>query len=71
MFREQLRTLFGLRLTRAEVAGLVSAFRLHRDDMVDAKEFSFRYVRHAHCFGKEVSFRCVSHGRCFESEARN
>lgn len=45
MFREQLRTLFGLWLTRAEVAGLVSAFNLYRDGMVDAKEFSFRWAR--------------------------
>lgn len=42
MFREQLRTIFGLRLTRAEVGGLMSAFDLHRDGMVDAKEFAFR-----------------------------
>lgn len=42
MFREQLRTIFGARLTRGEVGGLVSAFDLHRDGMVDAKEFAFR-----------------------------
>lgn len=41
-FREQLRTIFGARLTRGEVGGLVSAFDLHRDGMVDAKEFAFR-----------------------------
>ena len=41
-FREQLRTIFNLRLTRAEVAGLVSVFDLHRDGMIDAKEFAFR-----------------------------
>lgn len=41
-FREQLRTIFGLKLTRAEVGGLVSVFGLHRDGMVDAKEFAFR-----------------------------
>ena len=44
-FREQLRTIFGLKLTRAEVAGLVSVFDLHRDGMIDAKEFAFRCVR--------------------------
>ena len=42
MFREQLRTIFGLRLTRAEVGGLISAFDLHREGMVDAKEFAYR-----------------------------
>lgn len=41
-FREQLRTIFGLRLTRAEVGGLVSVFGLHRDGMIDAKEFASR-----------------------------
>lgn len=41
-FREQLRTIFGLRLTRAEVGALVSEFDLHRDGYVDAKEFAFR-----------------------------
>lgn len=41
-FREQLRTIFGVRLTRAELGGLVSAFDLHQDGMVDAKEFAFR-----------------------------
>ena len=44
-FREQLRTIFGLRLTRAELGGLVSAFDLHRDGMIDAKEFAFRCAR--------------------------
>lgn len=44
-FREQLRTIFGLRLTRAEVGGLVSVFGLHRGGMVDAKEFAFRCAR--------------------------
>lgn len=43
-FREQLRTIFGLRLTRAEVGGLVSAFHLHRGGKVDAKEFAAKYV---------------------------
>lgn len=42
MFREQLRRIFCLRLTRAEVAGLVTAFNLHREGMVDAKEFARR-----------------------------
>lgn len=42
MFREQLRTIFGLKLARAEVAGLVSVFHLHRDGMIDAKEFASR-----------------------------
>lgn len=41
-FREQLRTIFGLRLTRGELAGLVAAFDLHREGMIDAKEFAFR-----------------------------
>lgn len=42
MFREQLRTIFGLRLTRREIGGLVSAFGLYREGMVDAKEFAYR-----------------------------
>lgn len=42
-FREQLRTLFGLGLTRAEVAGLVSVFELHRDGkLIDGKGFAYR-----------------------------
>lgn len=42
-FREQLRTIFGVRLTRAELGALVSDFDLHRNGMVDAKEFAYRY----------------------------
>ena len=58
MFREQLRTIFGLKLTRAEVAGLVSVFDLHRDGMIDAKEFAFR------CNSSGVRWgRCVTSAR--------
>lgn len=43
-FREQLRTIFGLKLTRAELGALVSEFGLHRDGLVDAKEFAYKCV---------------------------
>lgn len=61
-FREQLRTLFGLRLTRAEVGGLVSAFDLHRDGMIDAKEFAFRCVG----AGNEQNFPRIPRNRYLE-----
>lgn len=41
-FREQLRTIFGVRLTRAELGALVSEFNLDRNGMIDAKEFAYR-----------------------------
>ncbi|CAM9583157.1 unnamed protein product, partial [Hapterophycus canaliculatus] len=66
MFREQLRTLFGLRLTRAEVGGLVSAFNLHRDGMVDAKEFSFRF----HALGRNSHAAKEAEGHARNETAR-
>lgn len=59
MFREQLRTIFGARLTRGEVGGLVSAFGLHRDGMVDAKEFAFRYRTARLHFGTDLPLNRV------------
>ncbi|CAM9332632.1 unnamed protein product, partial [Scytosiphon promiscuus] len=66
MFREQLRTLFGVRLTRAEVGGLVSAFNLHRDGMVDAKEFSFRF----HALGRDSHAAKEAEGHARNEAAR-
>ncbi|CAN0433693.1 unnamed protein product [Ascophyllum nodosum] len=41
-FREQLRMAFGLRLTKGELAGLVSGLDLRRGDMIDTVQFAYR-----------------------------
>ncbi|CAM9103461.1 unnamed protein product [Ectocarpus sp. 6 AP-2014] len=65
-FREQLRTIFGLRLTRAEVGGLISALDLHRDGMVDAKEFAFRF----HTLARDSHAAKVAEGQARNETAR-
>eukprot|EP00903_Cladosiphon_okamuranus_P018874 g17360.t1 len=66
MFREQLRTIFGLKLSRAEVAGLVSVFDLHRDGMIDAKAFAFRF----HALGRDSHAAIEAEGQARNESVR-